>query len=145
MQSVAVLERSGEVTRLLGEMLDPRHYALTRPQADEQTQCALLVVSPDFTGGAPHAVCRILLTPPDKGVLLAPVEAEWVVSFGPAARESVSFSSLEPDGLTLCIRRALPTLSGRVLETQELPLRCSAAEPEEMLAACAAALIARGK
>ena len=143
MQTLAVLERSGEVTRLLEELLDKRHYALTRPRPEEPTQCALLVVSPDYAENAPRAVCRILLTPPDKSAQLTAVEAEWAVSFGPAARESISFSSLDEDGLTLCIRRALPTLSGHVLETQEIPLHCRAALPEEMLAACAAALIAR--
>lgn len=145
MQSLTVLEESGEVTRLLREMLPARQYALSRALPGKNARCALLLVAPDFAGEAPEGSCRILLTPPGKASQLRAVEAEWSVSFGPAARESISFSSLNTDGLTLCIRRTLPTLPGRILEPQELPMRCRAAAPETMLAACAAALLARGE
>ena len=141
-QTLAVLEERDSIARLLRPMLDREHFRLLRPDAGGTLRCALLLVAPDWRGSVPETSCRILLTPPDKAPLLRRVDAAWVVSFGPGRRESISFSSLEPDGLTLSVRRALPTLSGRMLETQELPLRCAAAAPEEMLAACAAALLA---
>ena len=145
MQSLAVLEKRGDVTQLLREMLPAQHYTLVRMQPDAPLRCSLLVVAPDFDGIAAPSRCRILLTPSGKAAQLRAVHAEWVVSFGTAARESISFSSLHKDGLTLCVRRGLPTLSGRRLEPQDVPMPCRSAEAETMLAACAAVLLARGK
>lgn len=141
-QTIAVLESGNGVQKLLREKLDARHFRLAQPTENAPLHCALLVVTPDWCGEAPQARCRILLTPSGKAAQLGNVRADWVVSVGAGKRESISFSSLEPDGLTLSIRREIPTLSGRVLDVQELPRSVSGGTPEEMLTACAAALLA---
>ena len=57
-------------------------------------------------------------------------------------KDSVTISSLDEGGLVLSLQRELPTLSGRYLERQDIPVRSQeAAPPEDLLAASAALLL----
>ena len=89
----------------------------------------------------PTGSCGILLMP---GSTDAPdgLKAAKVVSYGMSAKCCVTLSSIGETRSMLTIRRELPTLSGAVLERQELPVRHSArAEPEDTIAFSAALLI----
>ena len=142
---LAVLEPDkGGIARLLGETMGkaPR-LRLVKPRPGMPLQCDLLVVSPAWQGGGVDAQCRILLTPPGTAGRFCRLTADWVVSFGPSPQDSISFSSLEGSSLVLSIGREIPTLTGGVLEIQELPVRCPVgAAAGDALAACAAALLA---
>ena len=63
------------------------------------------------------------------------------VSYGAGGRESIGFTSLRPDALTLETRRTLPTLAGRLLEPQEKRMTCPAADAQTRLALCSALLL----
>lgn len=145
MHTAAILETSGRLFPLLLPAASGCDCRLFRPAPGEKFRCAMLIVSPDWQGEAPDVSCRILLTPPDKAALLSRVRAERIVSFGPSARASISFSSRTPESLTLSVRREVPTLSGRMLEMQEIPMRCPPGEAEESLALCAATLLMGAK
>lgn len=140
-RTAVILETGGRLFPLLRPVAEKHNCRLLRSAGEK---CALLLAAPDLLTPAPETVCRILLTPPDKLPLLKNVRARWIVSYGASARESVSFSSLTEDGLTLSVRRTLPTLSGEKLEAQERPMRCPPGAPEEMLAYCAAVLLLGG-
>ena len=136
MRTVTVLPGGGETEALL------RALTAGRPVRFLPAGGALLLVAPDWRGGAlPPTRCRILLTPPDKAALLSAVRARWAVSYGAEGRESLGFSSLRPEGLTLELRRAAPTLAGRWLEAQELLMPCPPGDARHRLAACAAKLL----
>ena len=145
MRTAAILESGGGIEALLRPLAQARQFKLLRPDdCATPLRCALLVAAPTLDRPAPEAVCRILLTPSDRSALLGAVRASWIVSCGASPRESISFSSVQDTGLTLVIRRRTPTLAGGFLETQELPMRCAHGAPEEMLLACAAALLMGG-
>jgi len=74
------------------------------------------------SGRTPNIRCTALLTPGDRGSEIHGIASKWVVSYGLAARDSLTVSSLEPDFAVLALQRELPTLLGTVIERQELPL-----------------------
>lgn len=137
MRTLSVLSGGASAPEALRALLAGRPVRLLESGAD----AALLLVFPDWAGDSAPRRCRILLTPPDKAALLRPVRAERVVSYGAGERESIGFTSLRPDGLTLETRRALPTLAGRLLEPQERRMACPAADAQTRLALCAALLL----
>ena len=137
MRTLSVLSGGGDAPELLRRLLEGRQARLLPAGAE----ASLLLVLPDWTGGEAPRRCRLLLTPPDKASLLRGLRAERVVSYGAGERESVGFTSLRPDGLTLETRRALPTLAGRLLEPQEKSMTCPAADAQTRLALCAALLL----
>lgn len=141
MHAAAILETNGQLFPLLFPIASRCACRLLRPAPGEKLRCAMLIVSPDWQGEAPEIYCRILLTPPEKAAQLSRVRAEWIVSFGPSSRASISFSSRTPESLTLSVHREVPTLSGKVLEMQEIPIRCPPGETEDILAFCAASLL----
>ncbi|HWP79988.1 MAG TPA: hypothetical protein VN446_05040 [Candidatus Acidoferrum sp.] len=61
------------------------------------------------------------------------------VTVGMSGRDSVTFSSVDPDRCVLCVCREFPTLQGGVVSEQEIALRCATPGLPELLA-CAAAL-----
>jgi len=82
-----------------------------------------VTIEPGIDGSLkPAPRCTALLTPGDSGIEALTIPAQWVVSYGMAVRDSLTVSSLEPDRAVLALQRELPTLSGLVLEQQELPL-----------------------
>jgi len=67
--------------------------------------------------------CRALLLP--GGVQMAAfsqIPSKWVVSFGLSSKDSITVSSLTPDSALLALQRELVTLSGQVIEQQEIPI-----------------------
>ena len=90
----------------------------------------------------PRGRCGTLLVPGQAGDLSARLYADCVVSYGMSLKDSVTISSLDEGGLVLSLQRELPTLSGRYLERQDIPVRSQApASPEDLLAASAALLL----
>lgn len=145
---LAVLEQGGGIARLLRPLTIRNRFRLVPAAPGAVLRCGLLVVSPTWhcDGKVVDAVCRILLTPTGTAGLFRRLETDWVVSFGPSPQDSVSFSSLEPGALMLSVRREVPTLSGGLLDMQDIPVRCpEGAVPEEALAAGAAVLLALGQ
>ena len=66
------------------------------------------------------------------------------VTCGLGASDALTLSSIREDGALLTLRTELTTLSGDILEPQEIPVRLSAAsspEPEALAAAAGAMLI----
>ena len=137
MRTLSVLTDSGAPPEALLALLRGRPVLLLPPEAES----ALLLVLPDWPGGPVPPRCRILLTPPDMAALLGGVHCSRAVSYGAGGRESIGFTSLRPDALTLETRRTLPTLAGRLLEPQEKRMTCPAADAQTRLAVCSALLL----
>ena len=124
--------QSGKVTALLRDrLLTPAD----RPQVTvTQGECLgsfsgeydlFLVASITETVDSPAQAlrCRVLLTPGGDGLgTTLKIPSKWVVSYGLSTRDSLTVSSLEPDLAVLALQRELVSLSGTVIEQQELPL-----------------------
>ncbi len=84
----------------------------------------LLAASPAAAEGRPagSAKCRCLLLPGEAGVLARQISAEYAVSYGTSPKDTLTFSSLEGDGICVALQRELVTLDGAVLDQQELVL-----------------------
>ncbi|MDR1693458.1 MAG: hypothetical protein LBR72_08890 [Oscillospiraceae bacterium] len=96
----------------------------------------MLVVMPDC-GEPPGGVYRTAVTPPG-----AAVTAKQTITYGLGAKNTVTLSSRDRDGCMLALQRDIVTLSGELLERQEIPLP-PLKSPEWALAA-AGALLAAG-
>lgn len=105
----------------------------------------LLAVSPGARGwaGAGSISCRAALLPGGVGALARHLRVEQAVSYGTSPRDSITFSSLEGGRLCLALQRELLTLSGGVVEQQELILPCPVWDsPLPALAAAGVLLLA---
>lgn len=128
------------VAALGGELVDGSHPAELAAQPLD-----LLAVSPGAMGwaGAGSIVCRTVLLPGGVGALARHLRAEQAVSYGTSPRDSITFSSLEGGRLCLALQRELVTLSGGVVEQQELVLPCPVWDsPLPALAAAGVLLLA---
>ena len=77
-------------------------------------------------------LCGLLLTPGNcPAEWLSRIRADFAVSYGLSARDSLTFSSLEEP--VLCVQRALPGPDGTVIEPQEIPLPGLPAPVEQYL------------
>jgi len=65
--------------------------------------------------------CRVLLADSAQAAGCRFVAAEQAVSFGLSRRDSLTLAAMERQRV-LCVQRRLTTLSGRIVEPQELPL-----------------------
>ena len=85
---------------------------------------SLLTVSPGAVGwaGAGAIACRTVLLPGSAGPLARHLKADRAVSYGPSPKDSITLSSLEGDQICVALQRELVTVTGRVLERQELVL-----------------------
>lgn len=72
-----------------------------------------------LSGQGQMPVCRTLLLP--QAAWPEPLRARQVVSCGPSPQSSLTLSSLSRR-CVLCVQRQLTTLSGVVIEPQEIPL-----------------------
>lgn len=128
------------ILRVGGRLTAGRHPAeLAGRQLD------LLAVSPDARGwaGAGAIVCRTVLLPGTTGTLARHLRAEQAVSYGASPRDTITFSSLEGNRLCLALQRELVTLSGGVVEQQELVVPCPPGSfPLSTLAAAGVLLLA---
>ena len=66
--------------------------------------------------------CSILLLPGTAGPLAARFQTGCAVSYGSAARDSITISSIEGERLAVAVQRELPTVHGGAVEEQELVL-----------------------
>ena len=85
--------------------------------------------------------CGVLLIP---GAVAAPkgIKAGKVISYGMSGKDSITLSSIGEVRSMLSLRRDLPTLSGPVLECQELPvMHSSRCAPEDTMASAVALLL----
>lgn len=85
---------------------------------------SLLVVSPGAKGwaGAGAVACRTVLLPGAAGPLARALRTECAVSYGTSPKDTLTFSSLEGDQISLALQRELVTLDGNVVDQQELVL-----------------------
>ena len=110
--------------RRLGEELwDPR-------QLQSRLWDVLLVTRPLPERAA--CVCRVLLADPARARGCRFVAAEQAVSFGLSGRDSLTLAAMERQRV-LCVQRRITTLSGQVLEPQELPLPEGTGPRDELL------------
>ena len=63
-----------------------------------------------------------MLLPGSAGPLARHLKADRAVSYGPSPKDSITLSSLEGDQICVALQRELVTVTGRVLERQELVL-----------------------
>lgn len=84
----------------------------------------LLAIAPTATTeiAAPLPPCRLLLLPGTEVSLLRHCVASCVMSYGGSHKDSLTISSLDHTAVSLAILRELPTLSGGIVERQELQL-----------------------
>lgn len=84
----------------------------------------LLVVSPAAIGwaGADAVSCRMVLLPGSAGPLARAFEVKSAISYGTSPRDTLTISSMEGDQLCVAVQRELVTVSGGVVDRQELVL-----------------------
>jgi len=156
MNSLTVLETGGErisgmITsrlRTLPESSVGRSLSFWGRAALQMGRCPdLVVVSRSVgaqSGSVPQGRCGILLLPGTSADMTARMHCSRAVSYGMSKRDSVTFSSFDGDRLLLALQRELPTLTGRVLERQEIPLHCPRNQNADEALASAAALLLLG-
>ena len=125
--------RAAELEGLLSQLprdLRESHRFVELPAAIHlmaAEQFELLAIAPTATTevAAPLPPCRLLLLPGTEVALLRHCSASCVMSYGGSQKDSLSISSLDHPNVSFAILRELPTLSGGIVERQELqfPLR----------------------
>lgn len=140
-----------EETPQLGKIIAP--YAakigaaalqLSTPALFPRQSFDLLIAAPavKWQRGTAEIHCKGLLLSGASAALARRVHADYVVSYGTSAKDSITFSSLESGELLFTIQRELVTLSGTVVERQELRLPFSGAlAPLPFLSAAGALLL----
>lgn len=103
--------------------------AVTQLMAAEQFD--LLAISPtaETEGVAPLPPSRLLLLPGTEVSLLSHCISSCVISYGASHKDSLTISSLDPPTVSLAILRELPTLTGGIVERQELQFPLRGQEP----------------
>ena len=107
----------------------------------------LLVVSPRATGwaGAGSVSCRLVLLPQSAAPMARGLRVEGAVSYGTGSRNTITLSSLDSDRICLAVQRELVTVSGGIVERQELVLPCPTGQTDpDLLLARAGALLLLG-
>lgn len=145
--TVGIWERRPELSGLLERSLDPARRAEVRlyPLRELPRSPDLLVIAPDAEEAAGMELhCRALLVPGLLWALGAKISAVWSISYGVAARDSLTLSSMGERKVALALQRELVTLAGTSLERQELLLpRNGHTSPLHFLA-CAGTLLLLG-
>ncbi|MGE4484473.1 MAG: hypothetical protein AB7C97_05060 [Oscillospiraceae bacterium] len=92
-----------------------------------------------LSDGGKKAVCRILVLP---GSAVASFSGpEKKITYGMAASDDVTFSSVSDSKCILAVQRELTVLSGAVVERQEFPVvKPEGVSPENLMAAYAGLL-----
>jgi hypothetical protein len=131
--SIKVLQREGE--QIAREICRRTPRPLCRAEAPD-----LLVVSPGFVraGGIPDGRAEILLLPGFTETCR--VRSRCAVTYGLSGRDTLTLSSLAPRRRVLALQREILTVSGLILERQEVTVRDSM-EPEALLAVYGALLL----
>ena len=148
MTEITVLERrngklSNEIRRMLNAPASPFSINCTpSPRELFDLRAELLVVAPDFAppdGCTPPRIkCRILLIP---GASDASLFDSWCfVTYGMSPKSTITVSSISGDRLVISLQREVVTLTGAVLERQEV-VTTGGASVEYRLAAAGVALL----
>lgn len=148
MVTVGIWERDGELSGLVEAALDRAGQTVRLHPARHPAELAgglldLLAVAPEAVGwaGAPAVACRTVLLPGAAGVRFCPPRAESAVSYGTSPRDTITLSSAEAGRLCVEVQRELVTVSGAVVERQELVLPRPEELPPGLLLAAAGALL----
>lgn len=127
MYTIGIMESGRKLSRFLAQSLPERLReeidlcAAENLPPDRETD--LLVVAPDLQWeGGTAAPCRALLVPGRLSPLAGEVRADWAVSYGISAKDSLTLSSLGEEQICLALQREVVTLTGDCLECQELLL-----------------------
>lgn len=131
MISVCVLEREGEGLAKSLRTRVSRFGARVTPLT--KNPCDIIVISPGAAGIEPEepVKCRLLLTPEKARAEFA--EAGCVVTYGMSGRSTLTISSIQDREDMIAVQREVPTVSGRIIERQEISVR-GGGEPERLLA-----------
>ena len=107
----------------------------------------LLVVSPRAAGwaGAGAIACRTALVPGGMTCLTRLLPCERAVSYGMGAANTLTLSSWSEHRASVAVQRAFSSLSGQLIEQQELVLPCGNQSPELFLARVGTELLLRGE
>lgn len=148
MVTVGIWERNRELSTLVeAELKRAGRPACLRPACHPAELAGefldLLAVSPEAVGwaGAPVVSCRAVLLPGAAGARSRPPKAESAVSYGTSPRDTLTLSSTEEERLCVEVQRELVTVSGAVVERQELVLPCQEGMPPTLLLAAAGTLL----
>lgn len=152
MITVGVWEREEGLYQALARVtagLSPRYHLVKgrHPAELSAGRLDLLVASPWATGwaGAGAVDCRIALIPGSAGALARHLRAESAVSYGAAPKNTLTLSSLEKGHISIALQREVVTVTGQVVERQELLLPYPGGCPSpELFLAQAGALILLG-
>jgi hypothetical protein len=131
-------------TRLAGEeyrLLSGRH-----PGELAVSPLDLLVISPGARSwaGAGAVKCDTVLLPGAAGPRARSLHAGCAVSYGTSPKDTLTLSSLEGGQICLALQRELVTLTGQVLEQQELELPYPRGSTPEIVLATAGTLLLLG-
>lgn len=103
---------------------EPELIGASHPAELAAKPLELLIIAPGATGwaGAEALSCRMVLLPGSAGPLARAFQAESAVSYGVSPRDTITLSSLEGSQLCVAIQRELVTVSGGVVDRQEIIL-----------------------
>lgn len=149
MVMIGIWARDGSLSDALEAALGPhaRQYGWVRgSHPAELTQCQLdlLVIAPSVTGwaGATAVSSRMALIPGQAGALARSVRTGCAVSYGAGARDTLTLSSLKEGHIAIALQRELVSVSGRVIQRQELVLPFPEGEdPDRFLAVIGSLLL----
>jgi hypothetical protein len=119
----------------------------SHPAELAQQHLNLLIISPTASGwaGANILDCGTVLLPGRAGSLIRAMQVESAVSYGPGAKDSITLSSLEENQICIAVQRELVTVSGGLVERQELVLPFPREESPERFLAVTGALLLLGR
>lgn len=86
--------------------------------------------------------CRVLILP--GGAPVGRIRADSVITYGWNGKDTVTLSSVGDGKCVLALQRAVVTVDGGFVESQEIPLRTGGFSSGETLMACFAVLLALG-
>ena len=133
MATVLVLQKDGEaLDRAVAQICGAPVSVSGRPD--------LLIVSPALADCPPRRELRaaVALLP---GRMAAPsLRARCAVTYGMSPRDTLTLSSFGPEGAVLAVQREVMTVSGAILERQELTIP-GGKDPERLLAVYGAMLL----
>ena len=145
MLDITVIEPFAHIAAKLAEHIAPNAANITSlPNLSLSSRPDLLLFSQQEVSPFPGVIhCKILLAPGQIAPeVLANIQADWIVSFGLSARDTITFSSLEETRAQLAVLREIVTLRENLIEPQEIPVTLTRAfTPEQSLAFYGALLL----
>lgn len=102
---------------------------------------AVVIICPDTPCGEAEVGGRAFVVTDGKTELPAGLKRFPLISCGMGGKETVTFSSIRPDGGMVCLQRQVNTFSGRIAEPQEYRFGRAGGEAFPTLAAFTALLL----